>query len=149
MGEHGRQVQKNVENKRRQIRRVLEKGAQGSGILDQVHGEADASVQKAEDVVDTGSALGKAPPVQRIADDLLNTGLVQKALARYQRGFEKDVVDAPLMGAGPEFNATVGGAREGLSGRESLGVELGRHHILRTGNPDAGKKGRITDTSFA
>ena len=64
MGEHGRQVQKDVQNEGSQVGRGGNQNPQGPGVLDEVHREGNASVQKAEDVVDTGSACGKGPPVQ-------------------------------------------------------------------------------------
>ena len=85
MGKHGRQVQKDVQNEGGQVGRGGNQVPQGLGVLDEVHREGNASVQKAEDVVDTGSALVKGPPVQRLPHCLLYTGLVQKALAR-QKG---------------------------------------------------------------
>ena len=146
MGEHGRQVQKDVQNEGSQVGRGGNQNPQGPGVLDEVHGEADASVQKTEDVDHTGSALGKGGPVQGVPHYLLNTGLVQKTFSWEKGGFDEE---GGSGGGEAEFNAAVGGSREGFEGGEGFGVEVGSDEILRTGNSNCGEEGRIADTSFS
>jgi len=145
MGEHGRQVQKNVQNERGQVGRGGNQIPQGPGVLDEVHREGNAPVQKAEDVVDTGSACGKGAPVQRLPHDLLYTGLVQKALARQKGRLDKH---RTVEGRVTEFDATKGGARKGPDSGEGSCVKGGGYDVLGAGNSDSGEEGRTADTSL-
>jgi hypothetical protein len=95
--------------------------------------------------VDTGSALVKGAPVQRLPHYLLYTGLVQKTLARQKGRLNKDrAVDGRVT----EFDATKGGARKGPYRRQGSCVKGGGYDVLGTGNSDSGEEGRTADTSL-
>ena len=152
MVEHGAHLEQQFEDKGRQIcvRKTRNQNAERNGLFKHVHGKARAPIRDLEDVVDLCGCAVKATSVERIADHLLDTGLVQETFSRNERGLDKDAAAREILA---EFDAAVCCARDRLEGDQlsvgTLNVYTRVNNILCTGDLDARQKGRLANTSLS